>query len=306
MRGLWVLLLLLVSCAGPAPAQRAVARTEETTCAGCHAAETREWSESMHHAAFTSADFQASWRGEPRAYCIDCHAPRRALGVAGTQVGIGCAECHGELEAHLSAPTHHPTTKSCAPCHDFPVPNNFAVLQMTEQEHAASEFANVGCAECHLPKQAGHRDHRFASSRDRQRLADALSVAPLGHDAEHVEVELRTRGVGHRFPTGDLYRRVTVTLTATDAAEHIVCDRVVTLSRDWPEHERSIRARDAESFAGDTRLGPEPMRIAVPCAAAPIRLRVHVDYARGAAAHGDAFVAFEEIELLDLSFELGK
>ena len=290
--------LALVGCHEPA---RASLASDESRCQSCHAPEVAEWRSSLHHAAFTSPDFRASWQSEPRDYCVDCHAPRRALGPAGLEAGVGCADCHDGLATH---PARHATTRSCNPCHDFPVPNERAVLQATAREHAASDYATVPCADCHAPKRDGHRDHRFESSRDPAKLAAALRVTPLGFDGTRVSVALRTHGVGHQFPTGDLYRRVTVLVTATHAGR-IVCDRTVTLQRDWDEHRRSLRAHDEESFAGDTRLGAAPLRIDAPCTEAPDRLRVNVDYARGASAHGDAFVAFEEVPLLDLSFAVG-
>ncbi len=278
--------------------------SEDERCAGCHAAQTAEWRESMHHASFTSRDFQASWQHEPREYCIDCHAPRRALGAIGLQAGVGCVECHDGLAEHLLAPTRAPTTRSCVPCHDFPVPNQQALLQTTGREHAASDFANVECADCHAPRRGDHRDHRFASSRDPERLAAAVAVAPLGFDGQQISVELRTRGVGHRFPTGDIFRRVTVQVTGTTPQGRIVCDHSVSLSRDWAEHRRSLLAGDAESFDGDTRLGSDPLRIDAACVDAPTQIRVTVDYARGAAAHGDGFTAFAELALIDVAFDV--
>jgi hypothetical protein len=161
----------------------------------------------------------------------------------------------------------------------------------------------VPCEDCHAPKHDGRRDHAFASSRDHAKLAAALGVTPLGFDGARVSVALQTRGVGHRFPTGDLYRRVTVLLTGTRGGR-IVCDRTVHLQRDWDEHRRSLQAHDDESFAADTRLGAAPLRIDAACTEAPDRVRVNVDYARGASAHGDAFVAFEELPLLDVSFDV--
>lgn len=298
-------LLLCLGCSpASAPPRAAEVSTEEVSCAGCHAVEVREWSDSMHHASFASADFQASFRAEPRAYCADCHAPRRALGPAGQAVGIGCLECHAGASAHARAPQRRAGTSSCAPCHDFPVPGQRAILQATAREHAESDYAEVACASCHMPTRAGHRDHRFAASRDPALLAAALRVIPRGYDGAKVQVELASQGVGHRFPTGDIFRRLTVTLSATDASGRIVCDRVVYLNRDWNEHTRSLRERDDESFAADSRLGREPLLLDAPCVATPTRLRVNVDYARGAAAHGESFTAFDELELIDVSFPL--
>lgn len=234
----------------------------------------------MHHAAFTSQDFRASWQSEPRDYCVDCHAPRHGRGAAGLEAGVACADCHDGLATHPARPA---TTRSCVPCHDFPVPYERAALQTTAREHAASDYANVPCAACHAPQRGNHRDHRFG--RDPGRLAGALLVTPLGFDGAQVSVSMQTRGVGHRFPTGDLYRRVTVQLTGSRGGR-IVCDRTSYLQRDWDEHRRSLQAHDDESFAEDTRLGSDPRRIDAPCTEPPDLLRVTVDYARGASAHG--------------------
>ena len=122
------------------------ARETSVTCGGCHEAAVREWDESLHHASFSSPDFQASYREEPLEFCVSCHAPRRAaLGVeVGNAHGIDCASCHPGVDVHerealgsrragsASAPK---LVVACATCHELTSVGSATLLQSTASEH---------------------------------------------------------------------------------------------------------------------------------------------------------------------------
>jgi hypothetical protein len=257
------------------------APASHSTCEGCHAREAAEWSASLHRASFTSPDFQRSYRSESLPYCIECHAP-----LPDRTAGIGCISCHVE--------PHAGRTKPCAACHDFDVPGSRAVLQSTEREHVAGAHAKTACETCHMgPK----RDHRFSLSRDTLRQSIHVHSASFERDA--VRVEIGSSGVGHRFPTGDVYRRLTLTLTAYRADGALVGGETFYANRDWDEHRASIRERRAESFEGDTRLGDVPRTYRFACPTRPARVHLTVTYARGASAEGTFFEAFDSFEIFD-------
>ena len=151
------------------------------------------------------------------------------------------------------------------------------------------------------PRASGQRDHRFDV---RSLLGHAVRVESARLDDGAVIVELSSRGVGHRFPTGDLFRRLTVTLTALTNDGAIVGGETFHLNRDWDEHRASLRGRRAERFDGDTRLSDVPRAFRVAFAQTPARAHVTVEYARGASADGDFFEAFERLEILDADVAL--
>lgn len=264
----------------------------------------------MHHLSFTSPDFQRSYRAEPRAFCVACHAPRfEADGRRDGDTGVGCNECHAvparHLEGGASSRAARTETRSCAPCHDFLVPGTHANLQTTVREHAESPFAATPCRECHLrPRLSGRgHDHAFEVGRNPALLANAIAVDAAYAERGDAVVVLRTRGVGHRFPTGDIFRRVTVTLAATDASGALVGASETHLHRDWEEHRRSMKTGTPER-PHDSRMTSAAQSFRAECTRPPARVRVTVTYARGMTADGNRFESFEETDIVDTVREL--
>ena len=198
----WLVLLLALAACDRATTSAPPTKHE---CIDCHAREAAEWNGSLHHTSFTDQDFQASFSVEPAKFCSDCHAP---LGAA---AGIGCVSCHNAANGHFA-------TKDCSGCHQFTFPGRQALMQSTVAEHAASPFAATTCTECHLPREKdGHRNHRFNVTRNPDYLRAALDVKSR-RTPEGVEVRLTTKNVGHKYPTGDLFRRIVV-VVRTDAGD---------------------------------------------------------------------------------------
>jgi nitrate/TMAO reductase-like tetraheme cytochrome c subunit len=198
----------------------------EAECRECHADVAVQWSRSRHHTSFTNADFQRAYAREPTDFCRNCHAPAlvraEPLPIAEAEpLGVGCLDCHLGEDTLLAGPNAelatapHPlaavqafATQSCARCHEFGFPPDSrrpsgTLMQLTMREHQASAHADRSCADCHLP--AG--DHSLASTRDPAAIRRALAVVAR-RDGDDLILELEPRGVGHGFPTGDLYRRL--------------------------------------------------------------------------------------------------
>lgn len=192
-----------------------------------------EWRASQHRTAFTDPTFQKALAVEPKAFCRGCHAPEDpdASRADGPQtLGIACVTCHLAGDAILAASkpglSRAPhrvdrspafgSTAACAGCHEFSFGDDERreaplLMQETAAEHAASEHADRSCAACHMPRSSGgHRSHAFASTRDpaSHQRAIVARVERTGETA--VRVHLEARGVGHAYPTGDLFRRVAV------------------------------------------------------------------------------------------------
>ena len=264
----------------------------------------------MHHASFSSADFQLSYREEPLAFCVDCHAPQgRKLGTPDAFAhGIGCESCHPSSPAHAKGPTAtRATTTACESCHDFESERAPTALQSTGREHAASRHAGTSCMECHMEQApSGVRDHRFDVSRNGAFLARAIAIGDAKREGDAVSFVLRSVAVGHRFPTGDIFRRLHVRAWVEDASGLIVADAEFALNRDWAAH-RAARAggeRGSGMEPGDTRLGNEPRELRVPLASAtsggaPLRLFVRVDYERGFEARAGRLELFSTLRIAE-------
>jgi len=188
-------------------------------CSDCHVREAAEWNESLHHTAFTDKDFQASFAVEPAKFCYDCHAPKSKHrgDVTAEAKGIDCESCHIANDKHFG-------TRDCSGCHEFTFPHRTDLMQSTLAEHRASPFAGTKCAECHMANTDGHRDHRFSVTRNPDYLRAAVKLEAT-RTSTGVSVKLTGNHVGHKFPTGDLFRRLRLVVRAEVDEEEVVLER---------------------------------------------------------------------------------
>jgi hypothetical protein len=309
-----VIALAALACASPerpawTSAAARVAPLAGPACAGCHAEVVDEWTNSLHHASFRDPDFQLSLREEPLDFCVRCHAPLASTTANARLLdeGIGCQSCHEGSGRHAAHPlVEKPTTRACCGCHEFAFPGRDERMQRTVAEHAASPFANVSCTACHMPAAATHtRSHRFAASRDAPALRAALDVEPLRRAPDGFELRVRSVGVGHAFPTGDLFRRVRVRLWCEDREGKVLSDDEESLTRvfsDAPERQGStarVEVRDARIAAGETRT----LHFAVPEVALVHRAHLVVTYDRVAAVRAGISTLFGSSVLFDTTQE---
>lgn len=240
-------------------------------CGDCHVQETAEWNSSLHHSSFTDRDFQASFAVEPEKFCFDCHAPLASArgDTAGEARGVGCRSCHVTENGHGAPKT------DCANCHEFAFPRRAETMQSTIREHADSELHAVACTSCHMTKLAdGHRDHRFDVSRNTEFMKRALVVSAT-RTSDGIAIELTPRNVGHKLPTGDLFRRLLVVVRAESAEGAPLGDEEVVLGRRF-EHTQSL----AHEIA-DTRLsGPRTIELKGEWLTGAARITVEVRYER--------------------------
>lgn len=192
-------------------------------CEGCHDAIAAEWRASLHHNAFTDADYQRAIQSDPDPFCRGCHAPEKDAAL-----GVACVTCHvpsseilasagSRLAPHaVLRSSDFGTEAACARCHEFNFPDEHLrraplAMQRTITEHRGRDDT---CASCHMHKTNGHADHRFAASRDEAFVRSAVVVSARRVGPMRVEVRIAPAAIGHAFPTGDLFRRVRVTVGA--------------------------------------------------------------------------------------------
>lgn len=224
-----------------------------TSCRPCHEALFDAWRTSRHAAAATNAVFRASFRLEPQDWCKHCHAPlpEQVAALKDTRdiepgrsllvdEGVTCAVCHvrdGEiLAAHpasAAALRAHPirvtpelsASAFCGNCHqvNWPLamsPLHYSALPMqntlVEWQRARSSGT---CQRCHMPAAS----HRFSGGHDADWLRQTLSARVFLDAGKMLHVVVQARGLGHRFPTGDPFRRLQADICAQpDCAEPLV------------------------------------------------------------------------------------
>lgn len=282
----------IASMPGPDRRGGAAAVDENAACEGCHSDVAAEWRGSMHQRAHEDPAYQRAFAIEPMAFCTRCHAPEAAdpsadVPAAISHIGVGCVTCHGAGDSVLAAPLPASAERSderksphavrrdarfaskdaCASCHEFEFPDRAArtapeFMQSTVREHAASPFADASCASCHMPAMAGaprRKSHAFASSRDPAALRGALQIAADRTGATTVKITLNALGLGHSFPTGDLFRRVEVLAQAVGPETQLVSERATYLARHFENRHRKLSTTRVLRL--DDRIDPRSERV---------------------------------------------
>jgi hypothetical protein len=224
-------------------------RAPAENCASCHSEIAREWKASLHHQSATNAAFVRALEREPLSFCRDCHTPSTR------DNGIGCTDCHAGLP-NEHATTHLPA-KDCAACHEFAFPRGLGegLMQKTVAEHEASAFADTACASCHMRSVTGekkHRDHRFEVTPEMMKRAMVAGVTRASESRAAVRLKLGT--VGHAFPTGDLFRRLSVEVESLDDEGSVLTRRRRYLSRHFTG--KVIRVDGPDDRIGGSALEP--------------------------------------------------
>jgi hypothetical protein len=300
----------------------ASAAAENARCEGCHLEIAAEWRASLHRKAHTDPAYRRALALEPLAFCRACHAPEADpdrdppadLGA----IGVGCVSCHGDSRRVLAAPRAGDSTaphalarapafataSACASCHEFSFPDperraHKELMQSTVSEHAASPYAGVACAGCHMPLVQGkdghaHRSHVFAASRDPALLRSAVRVSAARVGEGEVEIRLSPAGLGHAFPTGDLFRRLAVVAEAVGPEANVVAEDTRYLARRFGKaagkggHPIKVMLADTRVSAGADKvvrlsLGPEAKGFSIAWRVAYQRVEHPIDDEKDAA-----------------------
>ncbi len=243
---------------------------------GCHADVAAQFAQSRHAHSHSNPTFQRGYQLEPAARCMNCHSPLRRLGES----GITCAVCHVRdgvvLSSRESPKSPHAVRVEpglrdgtlCRGCHQFDFTRRALPMQNTCEEWRA--YAAAGgretCVSCHM------RDgHFFANAREPRVLAASLSASARVLDDGRVELSLGLVGVGHRLPTGDVFRTLTVEISSPTAPTHF---RAVALLR------RELSLDPEPQVVRDTTLAPGEVRRVMLGPASSldwVRLRYHFE-----------------------------
>jgi Cytochrome c554 and c-prime len=266
----------------PARARGEVAARINAECERCHLAEAQQWRGSLHQRANVEPAYRRAFQLEPQPFCRSCHAPEADPMAAASEtlshLGVGCVSCHLEGDAVLATATPRSAERAphallreprfgradaCAGCHEFPFPtarsrNDGDMMQTTVREHARSAEAGRSCAACHMPPDdRGRPSHAFVASRDPAQVRSAVDVAAVRIDAQRVRVTLTPRVAGHAFPTGDLFRRVEISVEAVGPDHMVLSQATRYLARHFAMRHGQVGRR----LVRDDRVFSQPRTV---------------------------------------------
>jgi hypothetical protein len=260
---------LALSCAisgdwdeDPRPIHERLDMPSVAACGGCHQEVYQQWSESLHHGAWTNANVLAATGNFTRQECRPCHSPMPVLATGldvppeyrefNREDGVHCLSCHG-LEDGVAAartlpdapcrPRYEPRlmqAELCYPCHE-------PTHQAFQEYHQSDAYAlQIRCVDCHmqpLPSRGGAADHGPNGGFNPEFVKRALAWDCRIVDGA-VLVKLRNR-CGHKFP-GEIPSRAF--LVRVDFAGHA------------PVYELLRKPHKGEDRA-DNRLLPDEQRV---------------------------------------------
>ena len=278
---------------------------DNQACVDCHPDAAETWQGSLHQRAWVEPAFQTSYAREPLAFCRTCHAPRADPALEPpaelATLGVDCVSCHvrdGVVHTGPASPSAAPAphaltrevdfgTNACADCHQFEFPRKAhrvpsTLMQKTMLEHEGSEWAELTCADCHFPERddglGEGRDHGLSISRNVDLLRNSLVAEVERAESDRVRFTLESNGVGHRFPTGDLFRRLELRVELLDDAGEVFATERRYLAR----HFESVT--DGHGLIGEARddrlAGSAQIELKVPRASEAAALRWSVHYQR--------------------------
>lgn len=242
--------------------QQSHAREPLTWCVNCHAP--------LQKPGAVPTDKTARILPDEGISCQVCHVRRGRILVSeksrATQLGGTAGKPAHEYEVVKGMAD----ADFCGNCHQFSFPTidstargkvRYSALPMqdTVSEWRGSSFGprssaqfRGSCVSCHL--EAGtSRSHRFSGGHDLKRLAMSLHVQGRRVDRRSIELIVTSIGIGHRFPTGDLFRSLEVTIL--DGKKR-VAGRVV-LRREYGPATVQDASAPSRSLIADTAL-PAP------------------------------------------------
>jgi hypothetical protein len=235
-------------------------------CVYCHAPAEIQSEEVLKNLDWYASQLHSDPRVRARGRSVKSPEPHAGEGVS-------CAVCHlrdGEIltanpsEDHL-APHPLRTEPSmadsvyCENCHQFRMPETHngrttmtdVWMQSTvlEWETWASQSGSPEqCQDCHMPEGR----HHFGGAHDREALRSSLQVV---QSKRRQGLVISTQGVGHVFPTGDLFRSLTLEIATEDGwIEKARFSRAFQLTVDEDGRVHKVPSEDTRLQPGESRL----------------------------------------------------
>ncbi len=214
-------------------------------CGICHTKVYDTWQKSAHGQAYTNEIYQQALKRDKQAWCIRCHAPlwnesKDSINQASSGLnpdktyshGITCAVCHvrnnqiyGPNKTVSKDAIHpvkyDPTMKDerfCQGCHQFNFPEfirpvvkylDGPPMQNTVAEYHGTSWPAKGvtCQNCHFAP-GDHSLHNAEQADLRRSFKTGIEVSGRG-GRYSLKLSIYVKGIGHHYPTGDLFRILT-------------------------------------------------------------------------------------------------
>lgn len=249
-------------------------------CERCHKSIYKNHQKSAHANSWKDPIFLEAFQKEPKQWCMNCHAPLHAFesnfnfktvffyqssNELWTE-GVNCAVCHvrgnvifgkqtrNDIKDHkvLSDKSFSDNTL-CQNCHQFNFPKfhspeiEYTNVLMQETSSEAETFfsyiygSNL-CVNCHLKS-----EHRLNGTVFDLDWIDNWKVSVSTHEIGNgygVNLSLKYPKMGHKFPTGDLFR--SLIFRVYDQNQKMIMEE---------RFEKKIRILDLYEVR-DTRLSP--------------------------------------------------
>lgn len=234
-------------------------------CAPCHEREAVAVARSRHAQARRLPVFVHSLAEARSRWCLSCHQPE------GLGDGLTCLTCHAvdgapgavwgaaASDAGLAAhPVHveRDLTRVCARCHEFTAPRPGTLsavvlstepLQTTVTEQRLA-MPGASCVTCHEP-------HHARGGHDGETLRKGVAVTASNAGDGGVAFTVTVGRTGHRFPTGDPFRRLVVQTCRDAGCGDVVARKVfqrtfgLTDAGTWAAvHDSTLPSGGAVSF----------------------------------------------------------
>ncbi|MDX1957709.1 MAG: multiheme c-type cytochrome [Leptospiraceae bacterium] len=208
------------------------------SCKSCHNEIYFEWYNSRHKNSYNNHLFQKSYKAEPLDWCLNCHAPlvNKTNQRVNVNEGVSCIVCH-ERNNHTLTGKNNSTknyhnvisipqmnqSEFCANCHQFNFPTKESLtknsihysqlpMQNTFEEWKSSYYKNVKCQDCHMKFNPidSYRTHNFEGGHNLKLLNESLDIEIHEVQEDIFVLTFKSIGIGHAFPTGDLFRKLCV------------------------------------------------------------------------------------------------
>lgn len=236
-------------------------------------------------------------RGLAAVEGVSCSACHVRDGVV-LSSGAGRGDAAGTIAPHpVRADARFGRSEYCAGCHQFNFPaertpggplfDTHMPMQDTFGEWQRSAHAARGtqCQDCHMPWRTAadgtrYRSHAFVGGRDPSLLARSsrveVTAIAVGDDRVSVSVRVTPTDVGHAFPTGDLFRRLELSVWLDDDASR---KRIVAFARSFADQFE----RRPDGTTGFVRRQVSDSRVQPPGTGAPRESRLVLAFERGRA-----------------------
>jgi hypothetical protein len=147
-----------------------------------------------------------------------------------------------------------------------------------------------------------HASHRFFVTGNEELLKRSMHIAQVSAVNGRVNIDLETPGVGHSFPTGDLFRSITVHVRVVNAEGRVLINDRQILRREYTG-QGGTSGKGPMREVGDSRiLNKGTVSFPYLPSAKPASAHVTITYRRGL-GYNDPYVV-DQVVLSESDFAL--